>query len=941
MKNKLSMKFLRRIAFLIFAGNIVTPVFSQQIGIQINSSTSIDSVLLIPEAKTVVAKFFPGISTYRKGAAPFDKNFTFGNSISGNDIKLLQKELSKINVSNRKSLDEVDMALYKPGQSPIDIPAEIIELKKGDKKFNPGSYYQSLDGTWQLIEGGNEENRIKGKWLNTIPAEVPGSIHSALVKAGKLPDPTLGKNQLIVRKESYKTWWMKKEFSRPQNSANLKLIFGGICNKSDIWLNGHKLGKHEGMFGGPEFDISGLIKDKNILIVKLEAIPEEYSDGSKFNNPSWLKTVVFNNVYGWHYSTLPSLGIWRSVRIYSQPIVNIENPFISTKDAKNGIMDLVIKLNGTEKAWKGKLTARISPENFSDQEADYYFEKEIKQTDGGVKNLHFQFKIPNPKLWWPVDLGKQNLYKISLSIKSSKQEKDDVKDVVFGIRTIKMDPLPGGPFHEKYNWTFVINGEPHFIKGTGWCTMDPLMNFSRERYDRFLSLAAMQHVQMLRGWGSGMPETDDFYDLCDRKGILVIQEWPTAWNSEKTQPFDVLEETVRLNTLRLRNHVSLAMWGGGNETGYPYTEPINMMGKLSVELDGTRAFHRAEPWGGSLHNYDSYWGRQHLDKFINMKADFFGEFGLASFPVYESVQRYLPEKEKSIWPPEGNSAFAFHTPKFNTADDLDRLTQYANYFISKDADMKEFIVGSQLSQAVGLRHTLENARTRWPYCSGALYYKMNDNQPAASWSTVDWYGAPKIAHYIVQDAFEPLSVAVIFSSMLMAGTQYNLPVFLLDDANSLKDASWSVKVRAYNDKLELIKDPTKFNGYGSISSPKQLGSFNLSFKETESTPLLIVSEVHKNKKLVGRSFYWANYEYKKGCLFGLPETQLELTVIDKNTVKIKNRGSLSAVAVNVSCPGHLDTFTISDNYFWLDAGEEKTLTVNINEGLTVSAWNVK
>ena len=930
-----------RMAFLFLVGGIVVPIYSQQGGIHITSETPIDSVLLIPEAKAVLEKYFPGISTYGKESAALDTYFTFGSSISGEDILMLQKELSELKIRKRKSLDEIDREMYHPGSSPLDIPVEKIKLQKGERSTDASSLFFSLDGDWQMIEGGEETERLNTHWKEFIPAIVPGSVHTALVEAGLIPDPTFGKNQLIAREESYKTWWMKKEFSRPDNSSNEKLIFEGICNRSTVWFNGSKLGDHEGMFGGPEFDITRLIKEQNTLIVKLEGVPKEFQDGSEYNNSSWKRTVVFNNVYGWHYSIIPPLGIWRSVKLYSQPKVIIEHPFISTKDAQNGVMDLVIKLNGPKEAWKGKLTATISPENFTDPEDVYYFEEEIDQSPGGSKEIHWQFTIPNPKLWWPVDLGEQNLYEMHLSFKASNSTQEDIKRFVFGIRTIETAPLPGGPFPEKYNWTFIVNKEPHFIKGTGWCTMDPLMDFSRERYDRVLSLAAMQHVQMLRGWGSGMPETDEFYDLCDRKGILIIQEWPTAWNSELTQPYDVLEETVRLNTYRLRNHASLAMWGAGNETKYPFTEAINMMGRLSVELDGTRAFHRGEPWGGSLHNYDVWWGNQHLDRYVNLEADFFGEFGLASLPVYESVQRYLPDEEKTKWPPGANSAFAFHTPIFNTAGDMARLTQYANYFISKDADMEAFIAGSQISQAVGLRHTLERARTRWPYCTGALYYKMNDNQPAASWATVDWYGSPKMGHYIVQDAFEPLKAAVIFSTMKMAGTPYHLPVFLLDDANSLKDTSWKVRVRAYNDQLVLIKDPNEFTGHGSIKSPLQLGSLYLTFEETETTPLLIVSEVHKNNELVGRTFYWTNYEYEKGCLFALPETKLEITILSNNQVLIKNIADLPAVAVNVSCPGHSDTFTVSENYFWLDAGEEKTVAVNRTKGLTVSAWNCR
>ena len=229
-------------------------------------------------------------------------------------------------------------------------------------------------------------------------------------------------------------------------------------------------------------------------------------------------------------------------------------------------------------------------------------------------------------------MGEQPLYQVTLSFTPDDGGVADTHSFNFGLRTIEMAPLPGGPRPDRYNWTFVVNGAPMFIKGTNWCTLDALLDFSRARYERFIKLAAMQHVQMFRPWGSGMPETDDFYDLCDRYGILVMQEWPTAWNSHVTQPYGMLEETVRRNTLRIRNHPSLAMYGGGNESSEPFGPAIDMMGRLSIELDDTRVFHRGEPWGGSKHDYGTYWGRQNLDYSLNMTSVFWGEFGMALQP---------------------------------------------------------------------------------------------------------------------------------------------------------------------------------------------------------------------------------------------------------------------------------------------------------------------
>ncbi len=838
-----------------------------------------------------------------------------------------------------KSLDEIDNASYRAAPGPMAGEPEPIELREGIVDHPDGLAALSLDGAWLMAAGGGEDARLAGVWPDAIAARVPGSVHTALVEAGVIPDPTFGVNQKIARRESYKTWWLKRTFRRPQHSQGEKLIFGGVCNRCTVWLNGYELGRHEGMFGGPSFDVADMLREENSLVLRLDPTPFEGRDLTEHhtnpeNNFSWRRTVVFNNVYGWHYSNLPSLGIWRPVKIEGATAVSIRDPFAATKDPKKGIVDLALRLEGQVGNLAGTLRGSIEPENFSG--SSHYFEKAV-HADQASLGLHLRFVVPDPHLWWPVDLGAPNLYRLRLSFTPAHGEQVDCKELTFGIRTIEMTPLPDGPRPDKYNWTFVINGDPHFIKGTGWCTMDPLMDFSRERCDRFLTLAAMQHVQMLRAWGSGMPETDEFYDLCNRKGIMVLQEWPTAWDSHLDQPYELLEQTVRLNTLRLRNNPCLAMWGAGNESSNPFGEAIDMMGRLSIELDGTRPFHCGEPWGGSFHDYACYWGRRHLDHNLNMTADFFGEFGLASMPMYESVQRYLPHDEKQLWPPPPDGSFAYHTPIFNTSDDVSRLTQLARYFMPKDCSMAEFTVGSQLAQAVGVRHPLELARTRWPECSGALYYKMNDNFPAASWSCADWYGAPKIGHYFFQDAFAPLHACVIFSTVNMGGTPAELPVFLLDDADALQNSPWQVVVRAFDSQLKLIKR-ADYSGQGATGSPLRLGSFDLTYQETDSTPLLIVAEVSKGGLLADRTFYWTNYESDKGCLFRLPRTRLSFTVKGPE-ITVKNVGELPAVAVNVAQPGHLDTFLVSDNYFWLDAGEEKTVAASSPDVLTVSAWN--
>lgn len=845
--------------------------------------------------------------------------------------------ITLINAQQKRSLDEIDAASFKAGPAPFDKECVSVNLLERAIKHVNVPENIILDGEWQLVEGGDENERLNGKWNNPIPAVVPGSVHGALWKAGIIPNPYFGMNDSIAEKCSYKTWWYKKEFNVGTQLNVPRLIFGGIANKCSVWLNGTKLGNHEGMFGGPDFEINGLLKKLNILIVKIDPIPTIFEPkGAYFEgtNKSWVNTVVFNCVYGWHYSQIPSIGIWRSVKIRNQADVEIENPFVATKTI-DGLMNLNVVLKAISTKIIGKLKVSVIPDNFTGNEQSFEYKVSSEKR---VDSLNFAFSIKDPHLWWPNDMGKQNLYKLKISFVPKSETSADFFETIFGIRTIKMAPLPGGPYPDKFNWTFVINSKPHFVKGNGWCTMDPLMNFSRERYDRFLSLAKLQHIQMMRAWGCGMPETDDFYDLCDRYGILIMQEWPTAWNSHETQPFDILRETVALNTLRIRNHPSLAMYAGGNESEKPFGKAIDMMGRNSIELDGTRPFHRGEAWGGSDHNYDCWWDKAHLDYNLNMVSSFWGEFGIAAMPVKESVLRYLPKSESTLWPEDSTSSFAHHTPVFNKKDDIKRLEQYSGYVMPND-NMDQFITGTQLAQVVAVRHTLERARTRWPECTGALYYKMNDNYPAASWSCVDWYGAPKPLHYFAQDAFSPVASVVLFEHTDMFGKEVSLPVFLLDDNLDLKNSVWKVNIRAFDQKLNKINS-IEFSGNGNQKTVNRLGDFSLSSEQTKTSPLLIVSEVFADNKLLFRTFYYMNFEKQKGSLFNLPRTSLSL-VIKKDKAIVKNTGKFPAVGVNLQSPGNADKFTTSDNYFWLEPNESETVEVNMSNNLSVDAWNLE
>ena len=319
-----------------------------------------------------------------------------------------------------------------------------------------------------------------------------------------------------------------------------------------------------------------------------------------------------------------------------------------------------------------------------------------------------------------------------------------------------------------------------------------------------------------------------------------------------------------------------------------------------------------------------------------MTSPFWGEFGIASLPHIESVERYLAE-EKDIWPSREGGHFRHHTPIFGTMGEFGKLSQYSGYFMP-DTTLAEFITGSQLAQVVGVRHTLERARTRWPETTGALYYKMNDNYPGVSWSCVDYYGAVKPVHYFVQKSFAPLTGVVLFDRTNLSSQEVSLPVYLLDDYSRLAGKEYRVVATVYNDRLDTVACRT-FEGQGDSRSVVSLGNLDLTRAQTKSTMLFVVVDVLSGDDRLSRNYYFANYEVRRGVIMSMPRTDVVLKREGRH-ITLTNTGEHPAIGVYVESPGHAHEFVASENYLWLDPGESQCVEVDVDFPVIVKGWNI-
>lgn len=893
----------------------------------------------------------------------------------------------------------------KPGPSPMDREPAEIAVGSPPPVTGPAAPCGRLclDGMWSIAGAAREhgacsdyfagcegsaaakaekQRRLTEEWPDGVPAKVPGSIYTALFEAGVIPDPYVGRNDALAMEESQRAWFCKRTFSYSGSGKRVMLQFDGVCDRCEIYLNGTFLGTHQGMFGGPFFDVSHVIRqgENTLLVYLLPAI--------HFNN-----TVVFNCSDGWHYARIWPLGIWNSVTVTDLPEITAEAPFVTTVSHEKGTLDVHIDLinnvkenDFTEVTLSGayQVTCLIRPKNFTGTAAYFTYPLQPGRKgvtfEGDTAHVRLRFDMPDFRLWWPNGSGAQHLYTMTATIERGGAPLSEAK-TSFGIRTLKMEPYPSGEREDMYNRKAVINGRGIFLKGAGWCTIDALMRFTRPAYDRILSRTKQEGLNFFRAWGGGLTETEDFYELCDAYGICVYQEWPCCWDSHKHQPPEALYETIRINAKRIRNHPSLILYGGGNEgIGSVEDAVLNVMGKLTYEYDGTRIFYRQDGGvGGRGMTHDHiHWGGESPEHYITRYGKItevnLHEYGLDAFMSPESVAKYASPAERMEWPVAKDGVVAYHTATFNGMHgwnptpygyDVDTYLHYAGYFL-KPTSIVDLAVGSQLAQAMAKYPAVLNSRIKWPSCTAVCYYKMNDVFPGGSWSTVDWYGTPKIAHYLCQDAQAPLMAGGLFDRYNTYDKEekdLTVPIYLLDDNGQLGSGqSYAVSVRAYDGGLRLIREQPFAGTVGAsgLDQVTQLGTFHLTEAEAGSMPLLIVTDLFVDGKMASRIFMPLNFDRVQGSLLGLPKTSLTWQKVDASEFQgavpptlplpaqcrfaqhgidgdlayaVTNTGAVPAVGVHILCPMVSDHFTCDDNYFWLEPGETKLVRVSGYEGV--------
>ena len=670
----------------------------------------------------------------------------------------------------------------------------------------------TLNGTWQLSAGHRS--------LESVDMQIPGTVLSGLLAAGKIKDPFYRTNEDATRALFWKDYVFTRTFDVDEEllaQQHIVLVCEGLDTLAEISINGTFLAKTDNMHRTWKFQAKKLLHPgKNEIQIVFRSVLRFIEDypyevhkkinyipcGSMKGNQLLRKA---HSMFGWDWGPQTiDAGIFRDIYLQGYSHARIEDIRIHQQHAKNVSVQTSITLS--ESVPGQKLCVELSEDG-----ADKPLQTKLCKTNAdGVAAV--DFVIENPKLWWPNDYGDQPLYIVRTTLLDEDGTSLESITRRIGLRTLTIS-------QEKDEWgnefAFCVNGVKIFTRGGNYIPDDCLYTrITEKKLDYILESCRRAHFNCVRVWGGGYYPSDAFYDLCDEKGLIVWQDLMYACNVYDVT--DAFAENCRQETYdnvrRLRHHASLGLWCGNNEiesawdhwgdfqTETPYLRADyirlfeEVLPKAVQEADGeTFYWHSSPSSGGCFDNPDDanrgdthYWDVWHGQKpFTDYRKYFFrfcSEFGFQSFPCAKTVNSFTLEDDRNIF-----SRVMESHQKNDAANG--KMLYYLSENLRYPKDLTHLLYASQVLQGMAIKYGVDHWRRNRGRCMGTLYWQINDDWPAPSWSSIDYFGRWKALHYMAQKFYAPHAVSmtledhrchVYFSNESFETTEYSLTLSIRD-----------------------------------------------------------------------------------------------------------------------------------------------------------------
>ena len=758
-----------------------------------------------------------------------------------------------------------------------------------------GASHINLSENWELagIEGVRIDSPDDLSNLSDwISVSKPTSVQMAHFKAGKLPDPYIGLNSKLYENLEKKTWYYRKKFSVPEVKKYAMLYFDGLDYFSRVWLNGKLLGTHQGMNGGPMFEVGKLLRLNSDNEIVVEVLPAHRGDRKNFNyrRPGKIiKSIV--TAAGSGAEPFFSFGMWGGVRIELLPPVHIERPFVYTKSigkdsAKLSVeVEILAHLHSAKHSphtWNNTLLYRgTSEKDVVPIGESFSLEIELADEQGKLIKKRFplsvhkgrnwfsaEIDVKNPKLWWPNGMGDPHLYDVKFTLIKDGEFIEDSISFKIGIRKINLKATAGPRVLERWdNWLFEINGREMFVKGANWMLPDVLCDLPDSLYERMLDMVKDCNIQMLRVWGGGPFEKDKFYEICAALGIMVWQDF-TLWHQDvPLRPYNVWEEQIMLNVFRLRNSPAITLWCGGNGFNPFSAGNTQYMGILERTLnlyDKSRTFVRSSSDAGNAHNYpdmDPCWYSR-VFRFV----PFISETGIHCVMSAKNVRKIIDASELNDLGGLCEKSFASRHPQLMNhfveyePSRIPRMLSRASHIDDMTNPTAESIAeATQVGAGEFYKILSEQMQSNFPRTGGLLPWVFGRSWPVFSAiMLVDGFGTPCAPYYFLKRTYSKNSVALLMPRLIW-GKSEKIPLEISIANIAEEYENTYVDINMYSRDLQLASSSKVHIGKLEPSAAtKKVDAGTLVIPESYEDSFFFIEAVLRDGRgtILSHSVYW-------------------------------------------------------------------------------------
>jgi len=824
-----------------------------------------------------------------------------------------------------------------------------------------------LDSGWQFRAVSSTDNSDVQQWH---AAQVPGVIHTDLLQNHLIPDPFDRDNEFRLQWIGLTDWEYQTTFQADAASLghdHIDLVFDGLDTFADVYLNDQAILHADNMFRTWRIPAKALLKpgQNTLRIVFHSAITKmiPYVKSLPFILPA-ISTNISNNEenvatapytrkapyqYGWDWGPrFVTEGIWQPVRLETWDALRIDNFHIHQEKITSDLASVIAELD-IDASKPSAVTLTLAHDDLSGAQTNDG--SQTLQLDAGINHVSFPIRIAKPKLWYPVGYGAQSRYRFSAVIRTGKDVAARA-EVKTGLRSIELRRVPD---QWGKSFEFVVNGIEVFSKGADVIPFDSFPNRVTPDIHRKILLAARDaHMNMLREWGGGYYESDDFYDICDELGLMVWQEF--AFGGDMIPGDVAYQGNVRLEAIdqikRLRDHPSIVIWCGNNEveTGwYHWGDRQQFKNSISPEArdrvwqdyvimfadilkSAVNQYSDPTPYwpsspsadfeevpdnqhNGDMHYWQVWHAQAPASDYTLQFPRFMTEYGFQSFPEMRTIRTFAEKPEDF-----DIRSTVMQAHQKNKGGN-ERILTYMLREYRQPKDFESFVYLSQVQQAEIIKIGAEHLRRQRPRTMGSLYWQLNDCWPVASWASIDYYGRWKALQYYARRFYDDLLISPFLHDD-------KVDVYVVSD--KLQPLSGTIHTRLRDFSGNVLLDQTK-----DIQIPAQSNAIYLTLDKAD-----LASKGDPRRSFLVFDLELGGKKVSRNLIFFDAMHSLDLPVMPKIETTLSKSGagytitlqsSKLARGVYVSF-GDIDV-EISDNYFDLLPGEPATIT--LKSGATI------